>query len=171
MAVIDDPANSDSDEYLPKAPHLPKLNNKRTPSASRIAAQSHKKHRTDCDEPKQDKKDKRQPQDPETITDNKSTKGELNIKTVSLPKRVCACTFKCQVCKLVCHSEKERNTHHRDNHSPLTCAVCSEVFDTPSGLHRHKYRHTDLKFTCETCGKSFPFESQLKDHRVKHLTN
>ena len=89
MAVIDDPANSDSDEYLPKALPLPKLNNKRTPSASRIVAQSHKKHRTDHDEPK-DKKDNvaPEPQDPETTTDNKSMKGELNIKTVSLPKRV-----------------------------------------------------------------------------------
>ena len=54
---------------------------------------------------------------------------------------------------------------------PLTCAVCSEGFDTPSGLHRHKYHYTDLKFTCETCGERFPFESQLKDHRVKHLMN
>ena len=58
----------------------------------------------------------------------------------------------------------------RTNTGLLTCAVCSEVFDTPSGLHRHKYRHTDLKFTCETCGEQFPFEIQLKDHRVKHLT-
>ena len=56
MSVIDDPTNSDSDEYLPKAPPLLKLNNKRKPSAIRIAAQSHKKNRTKHDEPKQDKK-------------------------------------------------------------------------------------------------------------------
>ena len=158
MAVIDDPTNSDSDEYLPKAPPQPKLNNKRKPSAIRIAAQSHKKNCTEHDEPKQDKKDNVAPvpQDTETTTDNTSVKGKLNIKTVSLPKRVCACTFKCQVCKFVYHSEKERNMHHKDNHDPLTCAVCGEAFNTPSGLHRHKYRHTDLKFTCENCGERFP---------------
>ena len=173
MSVIDDPTNSDSDEYLPKAPPLPKLNNKRKTSAIRIAAQSHKKNRTEHDEPKQDKKDNIAPvpQDTETTTDNTPTKGKLNIKTVSLPKRVRARTFKCQICKFVCHSEKERNMHHRDNHDPLACAVCGEAFNTPSGLHRHKYHHTDLKFTCENCGERFPFESQLKDHLVKHLTN
>ena len=43
MAVIEDPANSNSDEYLPQPTPPPKLNNKRKPSASRIAAQHHKK--------------------------------------------------------------------------------------------------------------------------------
>ena len=166
MAIIEDPANSESNEYLPQPMPPPKLNNKRKPSASRIAAQHHKKQHTDHDKPECDKNNSvvQEPQDPESMADEKSTKEELNIKTVSLPKRVRVCTFKCQVCKFVCHCEKERNTHHKDNHGPLTCAVCSEGFNTPSGLHRHKYRHTDLKFTCETCGERFPFESQLKDH-------
>ena len=66
--------------------------------------------------------------------------------------------------------KKERNTHHKDNHGSLTCAVCNEVYETPSDLHRHKYRHTDKKFTCETCREQFPFESQFKDHCTKHLT-
>ena len=81
MAVIDDPANSDSDEYLPKAPHLPKLNNKRTPSASRIAAQSHKKHHTDCDEPKQDKKtkDNRKIRKPQRITSLRKENSTLKL--------------------------------------------------------------------------------------------
>ena len=171
MAVIEESANSDSDEYLPQPMPPPKLNNKRKPSANRIAAQCHKKQHTDHDKPKRDKNIGvvQEPQDPESTVDEKSMKGELNIKMVSLPKRVQVRTFKCQVCKFVCHSEKERNMHHKDNHGPLTCAVCNEGFDTPSGLHRHKYCHTDLKFTCETCGEQFPFESQLKDHRVKNL--
>ena len=173
MAIMEDPAISDSDEYLPQPTPPPKLNNKRKPSVSRIAAQRHKKQHTDHDEPERDKNNSevQEPQDPEPTADKKSTKGELNIKTMSLPKRVRARTFKCQICKFICHSEKERNKHHKDNHGPLTCAVCNEGFDTSSGLHRHKYHHTDLKFTCETCGERFPFESQLKDHRVKHLTN
>ena len=168
-----DPAISDSDEYLPQSTPPPKLNNKRKLSASRIAAQCHKKQHTNHDELERDKNNSevQEPQDPEPTAGKKTTKGELYIKTVSLPKRVRACTFKCQICKFICHSEKERNKHHKDNHGPLTCAVCNEGFDTPSGLHRHKYCHTDLKFTCETCGERFPFESQLKDHQVKHLTN
>ena len=127
----------------------------------------------DRDEPKQDinKTMLQKPQDPQKTPVEKPKIGELNIKTVSLPKRARKRTFKCQTCSFVCQSEKERNNHHKNKHGPLTCAVCSEVFDTPSGLHRHKYRHTDLKFTCENCGDSFPFESQLKDHRVKHLTS
>ena len=42
MAIMEDPAISDSDEYLPQPTPPPKLNNKRKPSASRIAAQRHK---------------------------------------------------------------------------------------------------------------------------------
>ena len=173
MTIMEDPAISDSDEYLPQPTPPPKLNNKRKPSASRIAAQRHKKQHTDHDEPERDKNNSKvqEPQDPEPTADKKSTKVELNIKIVSLPKRVRVRTFRCQICKFICHSEKERNKHHKDNHGPLTCVVCNEGFDTPSGLHRHKYRHTDLKFTCETCGERFPFKSQLKDHQVKHLTN
>ena len=172
MTVIEESANSDYDEYLPQPTPLPKLNNKRKPSAMRIAAQRHKKQ-TNHDIPEHDNDIGvvKEPQDPKSIVEEKPVKGELNIKTVSLPKRVRVRTFKCQICKYVCHSEKERNVHHKDNHGPLTCAVCNEGFDTPSGLHRHKYRHTDLKFTCETCGEQFPFESQLKDHRAKHLTD
>ena len=171
---MEDAAISDSDEYLPQSKPPPKLDNKRKPSASRMAAQQcHKKQNIDHDAPKRDKNysEVQTSQDPEPTTGKNSTKGELQIKTVSLPKRVRARTFKCQICKLICHSEKERNQHHKDNHGPLTCAVCNEGFDTPSGLHRHKYHHTDLKFTCETCGERFPFESQLKDHRVKQLKN
>ena len=39
MAITDNPANSDSDEYLPQPEPPPKVNNKRCPSASRKAAQ------------------------------------------------------------------------------------------------------------------------------------
>ena len=55
MAVIEEPANSDSDEYLPQPIPPPKLNNKRKPSASRIAAQHHKKQHTNHNKPEHDK--------------------------------------------------------------------------------------------------------------------
>ena len=41
MVIMEDPAISDSDEYVPQSTPPPKLNNKRKPSASRIAAQCH----------------------------------------------------------------------------------------------------------------------------------
>ena len=173
MSAANENMESDSDEYSPKSEPMPKLNNKRFPSASRVAAQVHKKTRPDHDEPKQTSTDSTEPKaQPSQVASNdgKNMKGKLDIKTVGLPKRVRAHTFKCQICKFVCHSEKERNTHHKDNHGPLTCAVCGEVYDTPSGLHRHKYRHSDLKFMCITCREQFPFKSQLKDHRTKHLS-
>ena len=79
-------------------------------------------------------------------------------------------SFKCPSCDHRARSEKERNQHHKTVHGVLKCAVCEDTFDTPSGLHRHKYKHSDLNFICETCGDKFPFSSQLKDHRIKHLT-
>ena len=107
MAIMEDPGISDSDEYLPQSTSPPKLNNKRKPSASRIAAQRHKKQHTDHDETEHDKNNSevREPQDQEPTAGKMTMKGELYIKTVSLPKRVRARTFKCQICKFICHSE------------------------------------------------------------------
>ena len=83
----------------------PKLNNKRYPSASRKAAQWQKKSHTDHDELRQNTKDntKLESREDEPAGLNvpkteESTKGELNITTVGLPKRVHARTFKCKIC-------------------------------------------------------------------------
>ena len=54
MTVIEESANSDSDEYLPQPTPPPKLNKKRKPSAIRIAAQHHKKQHPDHDIPERD---------------------------------------------------------------------------------------------------------------------
>ena len=97
-------------------------------------------------------------------------KGNLNIRTVALPKRCKLRSFKCPSCKHISRSEKERNNHHKSTHGMLNCAVCNATFDTPSGLHHHKYKHSDQKFICETCGEKFAFSSKLKEHRIKHLT-
>ena len=164
---MEDPSISDSDEYLPQIPH-PRQNS--TIKETRVLVElwlNVTKNiiltMTNQNVTKITVKFKNL-RIQNLRADKKSMKGELYIKTVSFPKRVRARTFKCQICKFICHSEKERNKHHKDNHGPLTRAVCKEGFNTPSGLHRHKYHHTDLKFTCETCGERFPFESQLKDH-------
>ena len=110
MAIVEDPANSDSDEYLPEPEPLPKFDNKCKPSASRIAAQHHKKRRDNHDEPQPDGNEhvSKTPTDSKTAAEEMPSKGELKIKTVSLPKRVQSRTFRCQTCKYICHSEKER---------------------------------------------------------------
>ena len=76
--------------------------------------------------------------------------------------------FKCSLCTVVKHSQKELNNHHKSKHGKLKWPDCDESFDTPSGLHRHKYRHRDKKFKCSTCRDQFPFSSQLADHQIWH---
>ena len=88
---------------------------------------------------------------------------------MTLPKRIKLRSFKCPSCDQISRSEKERNQHHKTAHGTLKCAVCDDIFETPSGLHRHQYKHKDLNFMCETCGDKFPFSSQLKEHRITHL--
>ena len=77
--------------------------------------------------------------------------------------------FKCKFCVAVRHSQKDLNNHHKQSHGKLNCPECDEVYDTPSGLHRHSYRHKELKFKCPKCSDKFPFQSQLDDHLIKHI--
>ena len=42
------------------------------------------------------------------------------------------------------------------------------VFNTPSGLSRHRYTHAEKGKRCTDCGKSFHFESELAQHRITH---
>ena len=170
----DDMDGESTDEYTPNSDKTrTKLDNKKMPSASRIAAQKRKHDKPkphsrppNSSEPAA-KKDTMEPPKPNPTNQQK---GNLSIKTVTLPKRIKLHSFKCPSCDHRARSEKERNQHHKTAHGVLKCAICEDTFDTPSGLHRHKYKHSDLNFTCETCGDKFPFSSQLKDHRIKHLT-
>ena len=77
--------------------------------------------------------------------------------------------FKCKFSDAVEHSQKDLNNHHKQSHGRFSCPDCDEVYDTPSGLHRHSYRHKELKFKCSKCGDKFPFQSQLDDHLIKHV--
>ena len=54
MTAPEETLDSESDDYIPLPEPPPKLNNKCFPSASRIAAQRHKKSCNDHDKPKQD---------------------------------------------------------------------------------------------------------------------
>ena len=105
----------------------------------------------------------------ESPSSSKQHRGTLKIKTLTLPKRIKVRSFKCPSCDHTSRSEKEQNQHHKTVHSMLKCAVCDDSFNTPSGLHHHKYKHMNLNFVCETCGDKFPFSSQLKEHWIKHL--
>ena len=60
------------------------------------------------------------------------------------------------------------NKHFKSSHDPLQCRVCKEDFSTPSALHRHRYRHKDLRYACSKCGKQFPFSSDRDNHEINH---
>ena len=94
----------------------------------------------------------------------KTKRWNLSIKMVALPKCAKQRSFKCPSCDHIARSEKDKNVHHKTTYGALKCALCDVSFDTLSGLHCHKYKHSDLKYICETCGEKFPFSSQLKDH-------
>ena len=82
MAIVEDLADSDSDEYLPQPDPLPKLDNKCKPSASRIGAQHRKKRRDNHDEPQPDGNEhaSETPPDSKTTSEEKPSKGELNCE-------------------------------------------------------------------------------------------
>ena len=62
------------------------------------------------------------------------------------------------------------NVHYKDNHEPVKCPECDQVFSTPSTLCRHKYSHQEHKFHCSVCNKGCPFESDRNIHAIKHET-
>ncbi|XP_043206127.1 zinc finger protein 316-like [Amphibalanus amphitrite] len=48
---------------------------------------------------------------------------------------------------------------------PVTCKVCTRVFETPAALKEHATVHQgERPFKCEYCGKAFKFRHHLKDH-------
>ena len=163
--------NDDDDDYLPVDP--PKRRIKPGPSASRISARIYdKKHKTANPKPvtKETVKEEKDHDGPKQKLKEKVVKGMLSIDTFGIAKTTKERKMKCPSCPRICGSTKERNDHHKKAHGKMTCVVCNEVFDTPSTLDKHKYKHVDQKFKCEDCGESYPFESQLKQHRMKHHT-
>ena len=62
------------------------------------------------------------------------------------------------------------NFHHKDKHSLVKGNICNELFNTPSTLSRHKYKHKECKYSCEQCDKLFPFESDHDLHLNTHRT-
>ena len=76
--------------------------------------------------------------------------------------------FRCPNCGDVKYSVQELNNHYKSNHQRIKCEICERLFNTPSGLKKHRYTHLDKPFKCSTCGKSYPFQSQLSSHKITH---
>ena len=57
------------------------------------------------------------------------------------------------------------NKHHRRNHPPVSCDVCSRTYDTPNSLIRHSYTHLSGNHQCDQCQESFHFKSELESHK------
>ena len=102
---------------------------------------------------------------------SKEKKGTLVTKNFALPRRVRpARSFKCGVenCNQVFSSVKDLNQHHRDNHLPVKCDMCTKYFSCPNEMLKHKYKHYEIMFECSICEKGFSFESQYVAHKMKH---
>ncbi|ALC44503.1 CG17328 [Drosophila busckii] len=50
------------------------------------------------------------------------------------------------------------------------CPECDKVFQCPTALKKHMYKHTGEEFpnACEHCGKRFFIQAELRDHLLRH---
>ena len=149
ISITEETDGESTDEYTPNsAKTVTKLDSKKRPSASRIAAQK-RKHDTpkpDSQPPKSlESAAKKETQEPSKPKPNPTSqrKGNLCIKTVTLPKRIKLRSFKCPSCDHRARSEKERNQHHKTVHGELKCAVC----EAPSTL---QVDYTDTNINTRT---------------------
>ena len=122
------------------------------------------------------------PIDPDTVTpipddhneheekpqENVTPKGSFATENHGLKKYKPDRWFKCLVCGIHKGTTHRLNDHYKRRHKPLQCENCEMVFNTPSGLSRHRYIHVEKGKRCTDCGKSFHFESELAQHRIMH---
>ena len=89
--------------------------------------------------------------------ENKEKKGTLITKSFTLPRRVQQVrSFKCSVenCNQVFGMVKDLNQHHRDNHPPVKCDMCTKYFSCPNKMLKHKYKHYEIMFDCAVCERA-----------------
>ena len=82
----------------------------------------------------------------------KVLKCDVKTHTVGIKKRhksLSGRKYRCKECDEIADSMAKLNLHHKNNHSPVKCNVCNEMFNTPSTLSQHMYKHKDCKYNCE----------------------
>ena len=77
-------------------------------------------------------------------------------------------SFKCNECNVVMSSIQKLNEHHRKEHIPQMCGICSRTFALASSLTRHMYDHEEKCFKCDSCDYSSHFASELEVHKIVH---
>ena len=104
------------------------------------------------------------------IQEVKIEKKDLNIKQYGIKRKYKLMQkFKCKLCGEKLSSVQEFNQHCSDNHPPLPCPDCTQVFISPRILAKHRFTHADYMYECADCGHGFTFKSQLESHRKVHL--
>ena len=106
--------------------------------------------------------------------DMASPKGHLKYKHYGIarksPRNAPLRNFYCCYCETTCHSKKEFNRHHKEEHMSVKCPDCTRTFPTPDALQRHRYVHNaSHQFQCSICNKICGFKSDLDLHMLKHV--
>ena len=103
-----------------------------------------------------------------------SPKGHLKYKHYGIARKS-PCNaprrnYYCCYCETTCHSKKEFNRHHKEEHTIVKCPDCPRTFPTPDALQRHRYVHNAAhQFQCNICNKTCGFKSDLDLHMLKHV--
>ena len=106
--------------------------------------------------------------DQSTTAHSKPPKSQFITVTHGIRKQKWIRHYKCKICEVVSDSQAAANPHYRATHPALNCPYCTQTFNNPRSLRRHRYNHKELWFPCRSCSKSFAFKSDLNNHRLKH---
>ena len=159
--VINDSKNEEPDQPTPLAPNpAPAPIPQADPTDGELVTNNDTTESTDSQATSSD-----------TASVNTEKKGTLKTKSFALPRGVQPVrSFKCSVenCNKVFGAVKDLNQHHRDNHPPVKCDMCTKYFSCPNEMLKYKYKHYEIMFECAVCEQGFTFESQFKAHKMKH---
>lgn len=80
----------------------------------------------------------------------------------------------CNLCKNTVEADKLQDhlVEHEMKNGSVSCAVCSSIFTSISGLKDHIREHNltalDLKEVCPKCSSRFLYQSELNHHLHEH---
>ena len=110
----------------------------------------------------------------------------INIKGESVPDWVSnwlKTTFLCTYCNMSFHTQEQLIKHirvHLEQDSEMLsmidpkmheCDYCSETFNNPTELSKHRFNSHDIGYPCDICGKKFHAALNLQMHRRLHSEN